>query len=258
MKLIFNYSSLVFKLHIYILRTIIKKRIEDERMNETEVLDITPNASGDLKRIHTVITRGLQVSIQTTQEIMYHTTPDPQYLDGFLDFLHSLTSILHAHHLTEDDVAFPLFKKKSLPAPYTTLSNDHTTMQRILQNLDSAIEKIRSQGQNDITIQYTHDLLQNLQELWRPHIQSEESCFTEHDINACFTAEEQHQMSMQFTLHATKNSGPDYLVVPFMVYNLIGDDRRIMLHLLPAIVTQELLPGAWKHQWAPMKPFLLG
>ncbi len=53
-----------------------------------------------------------------------------------------------------------------------------------------------------------------------------------------------------------KNSGPEYLVIPFVLYNLTGQDRTMIEQVMPPLVTQQLVPGAWKEKWAPMKPFL--
>jgi hypothetical protein len=53
------------------------------------------------------------------------------------------------------------------------------------------------------------------------------------------------------------HSGPDYLVVPFVLYNLSPEQRAILAAEMPPIVTQQLVPIAWKAQWEPMSPFLL-
>jgi hypothetical protein len=54
-----------------------------------------------------------------------------------------------------------------------------------------------------------------------------------------------------------KNMGPHYLVVPFMLYNLEPGPRSILASRMPSEMTEQLVPVAWKDQWAPMKPFLL-
>ena len=54
-----------------------------------------------------------------------------------------------------------------------------------------------------------------------------------------------------------RNSGPDYLVVPFMLYDLDPEPRAIMTAALPTVVTEQLVPVAWKDRWATMKPYLL-
>jgi len=216
-----------------------------------------PSVAKDFKRIHSVITRGLQITLEKVQEMMHNKNPGPQTFNGFLDYTRSLVSFMHAHHSTEDDLAFPIFKKKSLDAPYDVLMNDHMKMQKILTEIDPVLQKLASYKQKRSAAKKLHNLLRTLNDIWGPHIQIEESHFTENDIDARFSEEEQKQMSEQFAEHAMKNSGPDYLVIPFILYNLGGEDRKIISQLMPPVITQELIPITWKEKWTPMKPFLL-
>jgi hypothetical protein len=45
--------------------------------------------------------------------------------------------------------------------------------------------------------------------------------------------------------------------MPFVLFNLEPEDRAAMAGMLPPVVTQQLVPVAWRAQWAPMQPFLL-
>ena len=69
--------------------------------------------------------------------------------------------------------------------------------------------------------------------------------------------EEHIRLSGLFVEHGRKHMGPDYLVVPFLLYNLPPEERAILARMMPPIVTQQLVPMVWKAQWAPMLPFLL-
>lgn len=226
-------------------------------MNDLLTMDMKPSVAKDFKRVHSVITRGLQITIEKTGDVIQRKSLDSCTFNGFLDYLRSLTSFLHAHHLTEDELAFPMFQKKSLEAPYDLLMKDHVKMIKILNGLNPVIQKLAANNQGSSSAKKIHKLLRKLQDIWGPHIQKEESHFTENDIGTRFSADEQKQMSMQFAEHAMKNSGPDYLVVPFILYNLSGEDRKIISQLMPPALTQELIPITWKDKWAPMKPFLL-
>jgi hypothetical protein len=55
-----------------------------------------------------------------------------------------------------------------------------------------------------------------------------------------------------------EHAKPDYLVVPFTLYNLPPLERTFMARALPPSVVQELVPGPGKEKWQPMAPFLLG
>jgi hemerythrin-like domain-containing protein len=226
-------------------------------MVELETTDMKSNGASDLRRTHRVITRALEVSIKTTQQMMDDNENDERTMDGFLDYLRSLTSFIHAHHVTEDQVAFPMYRERSLDAPYDTLMKNHVKMQKILDELNLTIQNLASHRQDIAMTRKLHSLLRNLHAIWGPHIQIEESHFDETAINAHFTLDEQRQMGKQLTEHAMKNSGPDYLVVPFVVYNLSGKDRAIVQGSLPPVVANQLLPITWEGKWAPMKPFLL-
>ncbi len=120
-------------------------------------------------------------------------------LDGFLDYLRSLTSFLHAHHLTEDELAFPAFLKKKLDAPYAGLMNDHKKMVKILGDLNTHVLELAQSRQDSTATRHIHLLLQKLHNLWDPHIKIEESHFTQNDIDTRFTLDEQKQMSAQCT-----------------------------------------------------------
>ncbi|HSJ59402.1 MAG TPA: hypothetical protein VLC95_19610 [Anaerolineae bacterium] len=45
--------------------------------------------------------------------------------------------------------------------------------------------------------------------------------------------------------------------VPFLLYSVEGDDRAFYRGVMPPELTQQLVPIAWKDEWAPMMPFLL-
>jgi hypothetical protein len=57
--------------------------------------------------------------------------------------------------------------------------------------------------------------------------------------------------------HRPEGAPPDPVALPFILHNLSAEDRAIMAQFMPPIVSQELVPKAWKENWAPMKPFLL-
>jgi len=55
-----------------------------------------------------------------------------------------------------------------------------------------------------------------------------------------------------------KHMAPDYLVMPFILYNLSKQDREALAGMLPPIITQKLVPIDWKPKWESMKRYLLG
>jgi hypothetical protein len=54
-----------------------------------------------------------------------------------------------------------------------------------------------------------------------------------------------------------EHTGPAYLVMPFVLYNLSPEDRAITSQGFPEMVTKQLVPIDWKDKWVSMQPFLL-
>jgi hemerythrin-like domain-containing protein len=219
--------------------------------------DNEPGFSEGLKRIHSVFTRAIAVSIEFSREYSQKGFPDPAIQEGFTNYIKSFVSLLNSHHLTEDDLAFPYFMKKFPHAPYGRLAEDHHYIVGLLDQIQSAAEAAALGDHTKENLAEMNRLLINLQEVWHPHIHVEEADFDQDKVNQAYSHEEQAKMNVEFAEHSTKNSGPDYLVLPFMLYNLAPDDRTAMERELPPIVSQQLIPIAWKEQWKSMQPFLL-
>ena len=99
--------------------------------------------------------------------------------------------------------------------------------------------------------------VKRLSDLWFRHIGVEEFHLSAEEAGELLTTDEQITLAQQFAQHNQEHAKPDYLAVPFVLYNLEPADRAVMNAAMPPIVTQQLVPVAWKEQWAPMKPFLL-
>jgi hypothetical protein len=93
--------------------------------------------------------------------------------------------------------------------------------------------------------------------MWHPHIGIEQDYFAPEKVGPLLPPKEHIRLSRLFMEHSRKNSGPDYLVVPFLLYNLAPEERVFFARKMPLIVTRLLVPVIWKKQWAPMRPFLL-
>ena len=100
-------------------------------------------------------------------------------------------------------------------------------------------------------------LLHKIRELWHPHIAIEEEHFTLDRFATLLPVDEHQQMGQLCMRHMQQTTGPDYLIVPFLLYNLTPEKRSVFAKDMPPIVTTELVPVVWKDKWAPMRPFLL-
>ena len=205
-----------------------------------------PNVGSDLVRIHKVITRALEVSIQTTRG----SVPE-EYREGFAKYIRALTILLHAHHSGEDELAFPFWREKLPDGPFDVLIAQHQQMIFELDQLEHWLEAGAPAGVEEL-----HQVLAELSTLWHAHIDMEEATVGTENSFKYLTPAENAQLAKQLSEHGQGRSRPAELVMPFIVYNLSAEDRAEFIKLLPPIMMQQLIPMAWKAAWAPMKPFL--
>jgi len=215
-----------------------------------------PSISQDLMRIHKVITRGIAVTVEKGTEYLQAGFPDPMVRKGYSDYTQSLTIILEAHHLGEDEVAFPALREKLPSAPYERLSKNHHEIEAQLRSVRKTIPALAETGE-EASLRRLVDILRRVTAIWRPHIQAEERHFSDEALAAVMSPEEQARVTGMMAKHGQEHSTPASLALPFVLFNLSGEDRNTMAAKFPSTVVEELIPNAWKEQWAPMKPFLL-
>jgi hypothetical protein len=86
--------------------------------------DTLPNAGNDLIRIHKVITRALNVSLQNCKE----SKLNEEFHQGFMKYVKALTILLHSHHLGEDEITFPYWRTRLNDGPFDLLIDQHQQM----------------------------------------------------------------------------------------------------------------------------------
>ena len=209
-----------------------------------------------LVRIHLVITRGVQVARQQCRAYASGGPVSPSETAGLADYLDALVSVLHGHHTAEDEVSFPALHDRLPDAPWDLLADEHRAMAPILAHLGTLSALIRQQSAPE-TWAAAAETLDSLAGLWGPHHQREEVFFAAPVLAPLVPPDEQDAIVGRMAAHSQQHTGPDYLVLPFVLYNLDGDDRRAMSALFPPVVTQQLVPVAWHEKWSAMKPFLL-
>jgi hemerythrin-like domain-containing protein len=221
------------------------------------MLDPEPhNLANGLVRIHRVISRGVEVARERSHRFAAGEGIDAALAAGFADYLQALASVVHGHHTGEDDVTFPALRDRFPDAPWNTLAEEHRAVAPVLAELDVLAGRIREQPAGD-TWAPVAEALDRLAALWTVHSRREEDHFTEPVMAQAVPADEQASLVVRMAAHAQQHTGPDYLVVPFLLNNLAGDDRRAMGSLFPPVVTEQLVPTVWLDKWSPMKPFLL-
>jgi hemerythrin-like domain-containing protein len=212
--------------------------------------DSSPLTEG-LLMIHKIITRGLKNSIMKCD--LYtgtHGMPADETA-GLHRYVSALKWVTHAHHLSEDEIVFPYLRYKIM-APYDRLKEDHKSMARILELLDQSLLEMSSGRLIKL-----REALKEFEELWIPHIKTEEEYFIPEMLQSVMGMEEQIFLAKKLADHGRKNSGPVPLTVPFMFYNLEGKDREDFMIPFPWIAKKILVPIFWRAQWKPMSPYLL-
>jgi len=214
------------------------------------------NIAVSFLNIHSIITRALRVSIDSVRGFSQSGFKSEGSREGFFNYIRALASVINAHHLTEDEIAFPYFRDYFPEAPYDLLIATHQEMVQILGEIKLAVEKCEKNDQLATGLSNLESALTRLNDMWHPHIQIETDEFI-NNADALIPVQEQLRLVRLFGEHGQKNAVPPYLTVPFMLYNLPVDERKVFSQDMPPEVTQHLVPVVWKEQWESMTPFLL-
>ncbi len=209
----------------------------------------TPNTALDLQRIHRAISRGLDVAQANCRTFLESGFPDDTTREGFWKYCQGLEANAHGHHRTEDDVFFPFLRDRLPGAAFDELVAEHQDMHAILEEMKAAREAGSLDGMKRA--------LASMTGLWHAHIGKEEAWFSTEIAAEVMTVAEHIEMAQKAAAHSQQYAQPAPLAVPFLLYNLEAEDRAHFLAVMPAEITQHLVPVVWKDQWAPMKPYLL-
>jgi iron-sulfur cluster repair protein YtfE (RIC family) len=215
------------------------------------------NLGFSLIRIHLVITRALTVSVERGRSFAQTGFPDASIQSGFACYARSLLSVLRGHHMSEDELAFPYLRQRLPEAPYEVLASEHRAMVRILPQVEAAIAQSATSAEPTAALNDLSQAVGRVIKIWNRHIEKEERHFSVSALAALIEPEEHVRMNRLIAEFSQQHSGPDYLVIPFMLFNLSGDHREAMSREFPPTVTEQLVPTVWRDKWEIMKPFLL-
>jgi hypothetical protein len=211
-----------------------------------------PNVGNDMVRIHKVITRALDVSLQHIRS----ASPAEGPQQGFATYVRALTILLHAHHAGEDELAFPFWRIRLPAGPFDRLTEQHRQMISFIERIEGWLGAGPAAWQSD-ALSELHHTLTDLQTLWQTHITLEETTIGPDNSRQYLSPAENEQLAVQLAEHGQAHAQPGELMMPFVIYNLSGADREEFVQLLPPVIPQQLVPFAWKAAWSPMAPFLL-
>jgi len=216
-----------------------------------------PNIGAELLIVHAAISRGMKVAEEHGRRFSQEGYPDASTHEGFISYVRTFVSVLDEHHLLEEELAFPRLRSKFPEAPYDLLLEQHQVIVGVLHEIGAALEGVAVDWQPGTSLNDLTYALGRIALLWHPHIQIEQEHFTVEQAAARLSVDEQIEWSRLFMEYSQQHASPDYLVLPFMLYNLPPAERSIFAGMLPPIVTEQLVPIVWREKWEPMRPFLL-
>ena len=216
-----------------------------------------PNIGEDYIRFHKVMSRGLVVSLQNINEFLQRGAVEKLKREGFLKYVHSFSSVLHGHHQAEDEKIFPYFKDNLPEVPYERLTTEHKIFNEGLQEINTGINHLKSENEELDSLKLLKSGLDKIDKIWHPHIQIENTQLYERIRSLNIDLEEMIRLQREDKKFFQEHTGPAYLVMPFVLYNLSPEDREILTHGSQETVTKQLLFTDWKDKWTPMQPFLL-
>jgi len=216
-----------------------------------------PNIGEDYIRFHKVMTRGLAVSLKNINEFLINRALEKLNREGFLKYVQSFSSVLHGHHQAEDEKIFPYFKDKLSEVPYERLVSEHLIFNDGLNEIKTGIDNLTSGNDELKSLKLLKSGLDKIDRIWHSHIQIENTQLYERIGSLNIDLEEMIRLKIEDKKFFQKHTGPAYLVMPFVLYNLSPEDRAILSQGSQEMVTKQLLSADWKDKWTPMQPYLL-
>ena len=215
--------------------------------------DNSKHLSKGLELIHKVLSRPLDIGISHLDKCLISNKIDIENHAGFKDYISSLVTVFFGHHHGEDEIMFPTFEEKIKDADFSVLKNQHKELHPLAEQIKHKIDIDNPTIENYREIR---SLLQDTKDLWGKHREEEEQT-VELDLEPVLSLKEQIELSDKLGKHGQSMSSPAPLILPFLIYNLEGKDRRDFTREMPWILKKFIVPVLWKKKWQKMKPFLL-
>lgn len=215
------------------------------------------NIGDDIILFHKLITRSLEVAIQSVNKFLEDKTLIKSSDEGFINYMQSFSSVLEMHHLHENEKLFPYFKDKLPDVPYERLMLQHKTVKVLTSGINEGISKLKSKSSDLSSLNLLKSNLGRINLMWPHHIEIEETEIFGNVGKLDISSEELDKLRFEFYPFIEEHNEPAYLIMPFIIYNLYPEDRAILAQVFPDEVTKQLIPIDWKEKWVSMQPFLL-
>jgi hemerythrin-like domain-containing protein len=203
------------------------------------------------------MTRGLAVSLEKINDSLQTGELEKLNREGFLKYVQSYSTVLHGHHLVENEKIFPYFRDKLPEVPYEQLMSEHEIFKDGLQEINTGIDHLESENDEMESLKLLKSGLGKIDQIWHSHIQIENMLLYGQIESLNMDSEEMIRLQKESAEFFQEHTDPAYLVIPFVLYNLSPEDRSIVNKGFPEMVTKQLVPIDWKDKWTSMQPFLL-
>ena len=223
----------------------------------TESNSTVREVGGDFVRVHRIITRALQVTVESSASFARTGYPDARAGEGFSLYVQSLVTLLHGHHVTEADVAFPYFRSVMPEAPFDRMSAQHRHMVSTIEELGRAVEDARTSIRTGEALVSVNLASVRMQELWLPHAELEETYVGPVHVASVLDMAERARVGRMLSVEAQKHLRPLSRMVLFLLYNMTSEDRDIMAKGMLGLVGGLAARLIWRRSWKAMSPFLL-
>ena len=210
-----------------------------------------------LALVHHCLERAIPLSEEHSASYSRCGFPDETTRAGFCDYVRTLAAVHRAHIIAENEVLFPRFRALLPDAPFDDLIAQHARMAAVLGRVWERVEGAYWESAPERTLAGLNRTLGELRTLWTPHRRIEEAHLSPAALSARLDPEEDQSLAARLAELSLDYAGPDYLVMPFALYNLARSDRRLISEAMAPLVIHRLIPGAWRDKWRPMSPFLL-
>lgn len=222
-----------------------------------------PNISDSMLMTHAVITRALAVAEAAAGEFSAKDASAPdtgaRSREGFAKYARCLTEVLDAHHQVEDEVVFPYFRDRIAQMPFDRLSAEHEEIEHHIAAVRDAGKAAEGAGPKETATlaEAVARAVAAITRIWQPHIRIEEHHLGHERLDPLLHPEENTRVAMEVGQASMAKIESDYLVIPFILYNLDPERRAAFSRALPPQVIEELVPVVWRPQWEEMSPYLL-
>ena len=203
------------------------------------------------------MTRGLTVSLKNINNYLQIGEIEKLNREGFLKYLQSFSSVLHGHHLVENEKIFPYFKDRLPEVPYERLISEHEIFKEGLEEINTGIGYLISNNDELESLRLLKSGFGKIDQIWQPHILIENTQLYGQIGILNIDLKEMMRIIKEAGEFFQEHTDPAFLVVPFVLYNLSPEDREIATKGFPEMVTKQLVPIDWKDKWIPMQPFFL-